>query len=141
MPVLTTEEYDAVLTILKEVKGEKESHHLGKPFLTTYQIAIVLKKDNHKIFDNIVEKIAKKKDKSGVGGKGHNCYQSPAQYLGKALSTYIKKYKGAEKIKIEGGFFSGQNACKLSFKDKTTAIKASLNSSQPISVYRFVGTD
>lgn len=142
MNMLTEHEYKTIKDILSEVKTPKEEHHLGRPFLTTYQIAIHLKKSHEGIFNEIKRKCQEKTKNERVGGVEHGDHHSPAQYLGKALSRRVKEQQESGLIEIEGGFFSGQDINSLIFNDekaqdeKEKKVTASLNSSTTISIFR-----
>ena len=95
-----------------DIPPSKGDHHFGRPFLTTYQIAIELAKE----ITNLCTSIDKP-----LGGKGTGEYNSLAQYIGLELS---KRIKGKKIPNIEGGH--------LHHKDLTT-VEFSFNGESVIS--------
>ena len=98
---------EKVLDILKNVKYKDEEHHLGNPYLTSYQIAIEFL-DTHR---DIVKDLPYH---SKVGGKDLGEKGSLAQYFGRQLSRHCDEMK---KLGIEGGFLSGEYLVNLEFED------------------------
>jgi hypothetical protein len=109
-----------VKTILDEQQYIKSGHHLGRPFLTTYQIAIEL----NKRFPDVCAGLG-----LSIGGKGLGKHSSLPQYLGRELSRNIKNGALPD---IEGGFLSNLHLkefkCK-SGKDKVCLVPDSYNGS------------
>ena len=100
-----------VLEILEDVANAAEPHHLGRPFLTAYQIAIEL---FHRFPDEM--------NRLGlpVGGKGTGQHSSLPQYVARQLSRRI----GAGRLpSVEGGFLSNQP--RIAFRYKETCVEAS----------------
>lgn len=117
---------ELIYRILREAEYRKPEHHLGRPFMTSYQIAIKIKERNPDLF------LVISKGQEGVGGKGHGEHYSAAQYLAKMLSQRIKK-KGTA-YKVEGGFLSHEYVQQLIYND-IPVVEAGLGS-HDISIFR-----
>jgi hypothetical protein len=89
--------------ILRSVRPHVEGHHFGRPYLTSYQIAIEFARrypgDVHRIGLPV----------GGLGVGGHN---SLAQYLAGQLSRAIR---AGDLNDIEGAFLSDMHLAELSF--------------------------
>ena len=86
-----------------EPSAQHENHNFGKPFITAYQLAILL-------LENDPELCAKLEKQ--LGGKGINECHSLSQYVANELSTRIK---GEEIMDIEGVFLKTQDIVALEF--------------------------
>ena len=93
-----------ILEILDVQPYAGNKHHFGRPFLTSYQIAIELKKKYNKAFKQI--------DKP-LGGVKSGQFDSVAKYIANQLSIKISKDKN---YKIEGRFLSMQHKMSLCCK-------------------------
>ena len=120
---------------VREILGGLESnppgHHLGRPFLTAYQLAIE--------FDRRAPEI--RRDKGWpIGGLGVGQHTSLAQYLARQLSRRIESGSITD---IEGGFLSDLRLADLSFDlgrggaREETLIYPSRNG--PLSMFRYCG--
>ena len=122
---------EKITQILQEIPDPAEGHHLGKPFLTAYQIAIEFARrfpEESQILD------------MPVGGAGTGQKTSLAQYLARELSRHIKN--GAISH-IEGGFLSDQHLKEISFLNGGEVVESSLTGSGfNLSIFRLtVGYD
>jgi hypothetical protein len=115
---------DKILGIL-DVESIPAGHHLGRPFMTPYQIAIAFKQEYPKTFNDIG---------LPLGGKGTSQHTSFAQYIGRELSRRIKD--GPLSEKIEGGFFFHGFLKELTFLDGVMEIKSSSEKSYHVSIFR-----
>lgn len=113
-----------VLAILQEVPEEAEGHHLGRPFLTAYQIAIEFA---HRHPDAVAAL------GHPVGGKGVGAHYSLATYLANQLSRLIK----GGHIDVEGGFLSNRHLQDVTFTYGEETITSSLTDTQfKLSMFR-----
>ena len=108
---------DKVLSILEQVPESAEGHHLGRPFLTAYQIAIEFAQRYPKVVDELGWP---------VGGIGAGQRNTLAQYLARRLSQYVKDHPEGP---IEGGFLSNRYLEDISFKEDELAFSSSLTDS------------
>ncbi len=121
------EEYqilDKLLEIL-DVESIPSEHHLGRPFMTPYQLAIAFKQRFPEIFNAIG---------LPVGGKGTNQHSSLAQYLARELSRHIKNHSISNQI--EGGFLYNGYLSDLTFFDGEEEIVSSSEQSYHLSIFR-----
>lgn len=119
-----------VTQILRDIPDAAKKHHLGKPFLTAYQIAIEFAKRH----PDDTSKIGFK-----VGGVGTGEKNSLSQYIANQLSRRIKS---EEITHIEGGFLSNQHLRDINFKgvDGKKVIHSSLtNTNFTLSMFRIKG--
>jgi hypothetical protein len=72
-------------------------HHFGRPYVSSYQIAIALDADDPQL-KHLLDK--------GVGGTGTGSHNSLAQYIGNELSKQIKSLEEAHYA--EGAFMSNE---------------------------------
>jgi len=91
------EEYQIAEKILQilDVESIPEGHHLGRPFMTPYQIAIAFKERYPDDF---------KKMGMPLGGKGTGQHTSFSQYIARQLSRCINNKTLSDSI--EGGFLT-----------------------------------
>ena len=114
-----------VIEILSEISYPDPTHHFGIPFVTAYQLAILL-----------ADRYPEIRQRLGVqiGGEGIGERNSLAQYLAKELSSRIKS---GEITDIEGAFLSNQMLRDIFFTYGSEEIKSSLTSSgYDLSMYR-----
>jgi len=118
------QKHQAILDILRDVPEYEQGHHLLKPFLSAYQIAI-----------KFAERFPNDPDvrRLSVGGSGIGENNSLAKSLAKFLSQLIKK--GC--TQIEGGFISHENLEQMTFSPDINV--STLNSKQGHSIFRYVG--
>ena len=104
---------DAVVEALESVHlVHPGGHHLGRPYVTSYQIAIKV--------DHIHPNIRQALTDHPLGGAGTGTHHSFAQYLGRELSGRIRRAQDAgEHYAVEGAFLSNEHITSLSFKDTT----------------------
>ena len=95
-----------VIGLLASVKYCKPDHHLGRPFLTAYQLAVLFKKRYPEHFESIG---------LPVGGKGSEVGQSLSGYLARQLSARIDSCELSDQI--EGGFLSNCGLKLVQFDD------------------------
>ena len=116
---------EKITQILSDVPDYAPDHHLGRPFLTAYQIAIEFAHRYPEDFARLG---------FPVGGIGIGQRSSLAQYLAKRLSDGIK----AERIThIAGSFLSNQHLNDIYFDNDGESIRSSLTSTQfTLSMFR-----
>lgn len=101
-------------------------HHLGRPFLTAYQLAI----EYDRRFPELCEQLG-----FPVGGSGSGVHQSLSQWLARNLSQRI----GRGEIKdIEGGFLSDRHRADISFNGPEGIVSSSVGD---ISIFRLIDSD
>lgn len=113
-----------ILEVLASVPQYDPTHHLGRPFLTAYQLAI--------------EFAIRHPDEAArlgpIGGAGTGQHSSLSQYLAHELSTRIAS---GELSQVEGGFLSNQHLNDINFRHQGSLIHSSLTGSQyPLSMFR-----
>lgn len=117
------------ILIRSEYKKEPE-HHLGKPFLSPYQMANQFDKAYHS--DVIAMGYV-------VGGRGVNTKTSLAQYIGLELSRRIKNNTITD---IEGRFFSNVDLEEIRFNNNgNKIISSSTGSNADLSMFRMKKPD
>lgn len=116
-----------IIQILEEVKMGDHAHHLGRPFLTAYQIAI-----------KFAEKYPEDVNRLNlpVGGAGTGQHRNLAQYIARELSQQIKK--DGQIMSIDGGFLSNDGIEELKFKfNNDETIQSSLKGNESaLSLFR-----
>lgn len=111
-----------LIGILRNCKEYKADHHMGRPFMSAYQIAIqyAALHPDHPL---------------PVGGAGVGVHQSLAQRIARFLSMAIKNkaYPG-----LEGGFISHDQLKSMSFEDLAgnPIIVSTLDSGNAHAVFR-----
>ncbi len=117
--------YQKVIEILSEIRYYDPTHHFGIPFVTAYQLAILLADQYPEI---------KRRLGMEIGGEGIGERNSLAQYLAKELSSRINS---GEITDIEGAFLSNRMLRDIFFTYGNDDIKSSLTSSgYDLSMYR-----
>ena len=106
----------SVETCIRQVLGveSRQSPHLGRPYLTAYQIASAIARDHPETHAAINKPI-------GGKGKGKEPGHSLAQYIANQLSRRIKSGRIKD---IEGGFLYSDNMKKLMFRSSGGDIQA-----------------
>jgi hypothetical protein len=102
---------DTVVEILAGVHCNNEVHHFGRPYISSYQIAIKMERQ----FPDTVAAIGKP-----IGGAGTGQHNSLAQYLSNELSKQSKA-QGVEHP-VEGALFSNENAAAVTFTGADGAV-------------------
>lgn len=116
---------EKIIQILSEVPVIAPEHHLGRPFVTAYQIAIE--------FASRYPEETAQLDKP-IGGAGTGQRDSLAQYLANILSRRIST---GRLTRIEGGFLSNQHLHDISFETDGGVIHSSLtDTSHALSMFR-----
>ena len=111
--------------ILDNQEYPKRFHHLGRPFLSAYQIAIEYARRYQTEFNSLGIKI---------GGKEIGKHSSFSQYIGKQLSTRLNKHMLPN---IQGGFFSNIHLNDLEFSSIDGPIHSSATEGKyPVSIFR-----
>ena len=114
-----------VTQILRDVPNAAPEHHLGRPFLTSYQIAIEFA---NRYPDDVV------RIGFPIGGVGIGQKNSLAQYLAGQLSRNIS---AGQLTNIEGGFLSNQHLNDINFQSGDEIIQSSLtNTNFTLSMFR-----
>jgi hypothetical protein len=111
--------------ILDNQEYPKADHHLKRPFLSAYQIAIEYARRHRADFESFGMQI---------GGKGIGEHSSFSQYIGRELSRRLKE---PALPNIEGGFFSNVHLNDIEFSSIDGPIHSSATEGQyPLSVFR-----
>lgn len=114
-----------ITQILKDIPDAAPEHHLGRPFLTAYQIAIEFARRHPE--DAALLGFP-------IGGAGIGQRNSLAQYLAGQLSRNISAGRLAD---IEGGFLSNQHLNDISFDVDGEIIHSSLTATSfTLSMFR-----
>ncbi len=107
-----------IVEVLAEVTYQNPDHHLGRPFLTAYQLAILFKRRFPEDSNHLGHP---------VGGAGSGLPYSLASYLAGQLS---RKIGSGEVTNIEGGFLSNRQLLRIEFDDDGETITSSSTSTQ-----------
>lgn len=91
-----------IRTVLSDASVPQPNHHFGRPYLTTYQLAIALLNRYPQLQDEIG---------MPIGGEGAGD-SSWSQYIARNLSAEIKAGRITD---IQGAFLSGENLSELRF--------------------------
>ncbi|MFD3166811.1 hypothetical protein [Herpetosiphon sp. NSE202] len=111
--------------ILAAVPDAAAEHHLGRPFLTAYQIAIAFAQRHPDDVANLGHPI---------GGQGSGSRYSLSTYVARLLSGYVKANPNGP---IEGAFISNWHLNELTFNYNEQLIRSSLTeSSFTLSMFR-----
>ncbi len=101
-------------------------HHLGRPFLTGYQIAILFKEKFPEDFERLGYP---------VGGEGSGVNFTLSSYLARELSQRIKS---GEVAHVDGGFLSNKRLRRVEFTDAGKVIVSSLTGGQEdVAIFRY----
>jgi hypothetical protein len=111
--------------ILANVREYAPNHHMGRPFLSAYQLAIQFE-EQHRNHPLVLQ--------YRVGGSGTGEYQSLAQYLARFLSQSIQEGRCPN---IEGGFISHDNIECMVFAGDIEV--STLSTQAGHSIFRYVG--
>lgn len=95
-----------ILAVLASVPAPAPPSPLGRPFVTSYQLAIELERRAPHIRQTL---------NLPLGGAGSGRRASMAQYLGRELSQRIRR--GAADPSIEGAFVSDSDVVNLSYRE------------------------
>lgn len=115
---------EKVVQILRDLKYD--GHHLGRPFVTGYQLAILFKETFREDFDKLGYP---------VGGKDVDQHFTLTSYLARELSQRIKR---REIKNVEGGFLSSHRLSKLEFDDVGEPVVSSLaGSEEDAAIFRY----
>ena len=101
-------------------------HHLGRPFLTAYQLAI----EYDRRFPELRAQLG-----LTIGGSGSGEHQSLPQWLARNLSQRIRR---GEIEDIEGGFLSDLHRAGISFNSRGRIVQSSVGD---ISIFRLIESD
>ena len=122
------EEFDfeeRIRLILSESTYHRPDHHLGRPFLTPYQIAIEFERKFPADF---------KKIGLPIGGRGNRQRDSLSQYIAGVLSRTMQSGNLPD---FEGGFLSNNHLSEISFDWNGKKIESSLTDTQyDLSIFR-----
>ena len=114
-----------ITQILSSVPDSSDVHHLGRAYLTAYQIAIEFARRFPNDFSAI---------KLPIGGAGTGQRNSLSQYFAQQLSRRINS---KEIQHIEGGFLSNLHLNEISFESEDSLLVSSLTDSGfTLSMYR-----
>ena len=118
MPVNIWEDHgleDKVVQVLKSAPANPTGHEFGRPYLSSYQLAIAL----HRQFRETVDAIGKP-----LGGVGIGQQDSLAQYLAMALRREIKRH--GPSYPVECAYLSKQHVKDMFFGGPSGPIRSSL---------------
>jgi len=116
---------EKIIQILGDIPDAAPEHHLRRPFLTAYQIAIEFARRHPEDAEQLG---------LPIGGVGIGQRNSLAQYLAGQLSRNISARRLTG---IEGGFLSNQHLNDISFDVDGEIIHSSLTgTSFPLSMFR-----
>lgn len=116
---------ERIQVILDKQVYPKLSHHLERPFLSAYQIAIEYAQLYPTDFNSF---------NLQVGGKGIGRHSSFSQYIGRELSRRLKEHTLPY---VQGGFFSNTHLANIEFSSIDGPIHSSATESQyPVSIFR-----
>ncbi len=117
-----------VIQVLAETTYYEPDHHFGRPFLTAYQLAILLKDRFPETFQNFGHPL---------GGRGVGVNFSFTSYVAGQLS---RKINDGEITNVEGGFLSNRQLVEIEFSDGGESVVSSLTDSQyDLSMFRYTG--
>lgn len=121
---------DDLIEILKECPEYRPAHHLGRPFMSAYQIAIRFAErfPNHFAVQEL-----------DIGGSGVGVHESLTQQIARFLSQAIRQ---DTTLPIQGGFISHQHVSQFSFNvaNQHQPVEVStLHTEHGHSIFRFVG--
>ena len=117
-------ELDDLRRILEECREYEPGHHLGRPFMSAYQIAIRFSEAHPQ--HPLVKKL-------NVGGQGMGPDQSLANRIARFLSAAIKHGRAKD---IEGGFISHDLIGDLWFDNHGRKVQVSGLSNAGHSIFR-----
>lgn len=110
-----------ILRILESSRPSPKHPHLGRPFLSGYQVAIELKRRYPELFAQL---------NMPLGGQGTGQQTSLSQYIAGQLSQRIQAGKLPQ---VEGAWLSDQHVRKMSFAEN---VDSSLVGTFNLSIYR-----
>lgn len=118
--------------ILRDCEEYEPGHHLGRPFMSAYQIAI---RFAHRFPNHHLVQILQ------VGGAETGEYQSLAQRIARFLSGELRPQN--PNFGIEGGFLSHDRIHDLRFKDFDRSLiqVSTLDSKEGHAIFRYVGNE
>lgn len=117
---------DEIIEVLREVPEYQDGHHMQRPFLTAYQIAIRFSRrfPNHPSVTHLP-----------LGGKDTGQYQSLAQTIARFISRQLASGEGQG---VEGGFLSHQDIQSIEFTTgSTTILPSTLKTKEAESIFRY----
>ena len=114
---------DKLVEILRSIHYKDGDHTFGRPFLTSYQLAIEFKRR----FPAVVAMLPAHRE---IGGEGTGEYNSLSQYIGKQISEHFDDMRA---LGIECGFLSSNDLVKLEFSQNVCS------SVKDVSMFRYVG--
>jgi hypothetical protein len=109
---------DVVLDALRDVAAPLGAHHMGRPFISAYQLAIQVERRAPQVRQALDQPL---------GGAGAGARNSLAQYLAKQLSDRIKR--DPRGFPIEGAFISSEDVLSLNFDGPNGPVTSSLTDS------------
>ena len=117
---------EKVVDVLTNVTYANQEHHFGRPFVTAYQLAILLKQR----YPETVERIG-----LPIGGRGTGPGETLARYVARELSRRIANHQLSDTI--EGSFLSNEKLTIIAFDDEGTSIVSSSTDTQfDVSIFR-----
>lgn len=121
---------ELVLRILRKHAGEA-GQHLGRPYMTADQIALVLKQQHGELFLRL---------DMPLGGQETEDRPSLAGYIDRQLTHKLKARARDVEGVLEGAVLSGRHLGPLCFRDcEAEATAAVANARGEVLLYRFIG--
>ena len=116
--------FEARIRDILNVEPRRENHHFGRPFLTAYQIAILLAERHPEDIAAIGKQI---------GGRETGLSHSLAQYVARELSQRIRSRR---LVGIKGRFLHGTHLKSLVYRSQHRDIESSTGTSSDLSMFR-----
>ena len=114
-----------IVALLKGLRYD--GHHLGRAFVTGYQLAIIFKEKYPETFRQLGYP---------VGGEGSGSEETLTKYLNRELSQRIKR---GEIIRVEGAFLSEQRLRQIEFTDSGNSVFSTpTGDANGMAVFRYV---
>lgn len=119
---------EKVLAILRDVPKYSSGQRLGRPFLTTYQIAIEFAQR----YPDTVQALG-----YPIGGANVGIQYSLSNYLGAEIARYVENGL----LPVDGVFLSNLHLNDISFRHRQEVIHSSLTNTQyPLTMFRLSET-
>ena len=108
-----------IVEILSDITYPDPDHHFHRPFVTAYQLAILMKQRFPATFHQLG---------FPIGGRGTGPQETLARYIARELSRRVRNGDLSEVI--EGGFLSNRQLLGIQFDDAGEPITSSSTDSQ-----------
>ena len=119
---------DKVVQVLSSLTYHDRDHHFGRPFLTAYQLAVLIKERFPDTFHSFGHPI---------GGRDSGVSYSFTSNLAGQPSERIRN---GTITCVDGGFLSNEKLKEIEFNDAGSSVFSSLTDTQfDLSMFRFIG--